>query len=321
MASSTPSFIGAAAGVDGTTDQQQALFLKMFSGEVIMNFEKTTVALDKHTVRTLKSGKSAQFPLIGRMADAEYHTPGEEIKGQDILQNERTINIDQLLISHVFLADIDEAMSHFEVRSKYSARMGAALALTFDNHVMREITLASMGSSLVSEDDGYQITDADFNNGTEATRLQKWIDSLFLVAGNFDDKYVPGKRWCLLKPEDYYFFVKSVATNGISAIHRDYGGQGSFADGTILNIAGMELVKAPTLPTVQYTGEADHNVDCRFMKALCFTEDAVGTVKLLDISMQSQWDIRRQGTLMVARYAMGHAILQPECAASLFDTA
>ncbi len=262
-----------------------------------------------------------QFPLIGRMPDAAYHTPGAEIAGQEIKQGERNITIDQLLISHVFIADIDEAMSHFEVRSKYSARMGAALALTFDNHIMREIGLASEGTSEVGEDDGYKITNTNFDSGTANDRLVAWIDSLFLTATNFDNKFVPGKRWCLLKPTDYYFFVKEIATNGMSAIHRDYGGQGSFADGTVVNIAGLELVKAPTLPAASYLGEDNYKLDATYLKSLCFTEDAVGTVKLLDISMQSQWDIRRQGTLMVARYAMGHGILQPECAASFLDEA
>ena len=262
-----------------------------------------------------------QFPLIGRMPDAEYHTPGAEILGQEIKQNERTITIDKLLISHVFLADIDEAMSHFEVRSKYSSRMGAKLAQTFDNMVMREVALAAAAASNVGEDGGYEITNADFDSATDANRLTAWVDSIFLCAENFDNKFVPGKRWILMKPANYYFFVKEVSTNGFSAIHRDIGGEGSFADGKIISIGGVTLVPTPMLPTADYSGEDYHAKDLQLLDALCFTEDAVGTVKLMDISMQSQWDIRRQGTLMVARYAMGHGILQPECAAALYDTA
>jgi hypothetical protein len=40
----------------------------------------------------------------------------------------------------------------------------------------------------------------------------------------------------------------------------------------------------------------------------------------MDLSLQSQWDIRRQGTLMVGRYAMGHGVLQPECAGQITNT-
>ena len=44
---------------------------------------------------------------------------------------------------------------------------------------------------------------------------------------------------------------------------------------------------------------------------------AVGTVKLLDLATESEYQIERQGTLFVAKYAMGHGILRPECAIEL----
>ena len=36
-----------------------ALFLKVFSGEVLSSFERSAATLDKHFVRTISSGKSA----------------------------------------------------------------------------------------------------------------------------------------------------------------------------------------------------------------------------------------------------------------------
>lgn len=315
MSNATVSFIGAANGVDTTLDNQRALFLKVFSGEVITSFEKHTVVLDKHQIRTIKNGKQAQFPVLGQMPDAEYHTPGEEIVGQEIKQNERTISIDKLLISHVFLADIDEAMSHFEVRSKYSSMMGQKLAQTFDNHVMRELILAAQASATVTGGDGgLVITDAELADATEATKIAAWVDMLFTAAQNFDDKFVTGKRYCLLKPADYYNLIRGVQTNGISVLNRDYGGEGSYADGKLLKVAGIELIPTPMLPTADYSGQDFHKANATNTKAIIFTENAVGTVKLLDLSIQHAWDIRRQGTLIVGRYAMGHGILQPECA-------
>ena len=50
---------------------------------------------------------------------------------------------------------------------------------------------------------------------------------------------------------------------------------------------------------------------------LAGTREAIGTVKLLDLSVQSEYQIERQGTLMVARYAMGHGVLRPECAVAV----
>jgi hypothetical protein len=37
----------------------------------------------------------------------------------------------------------------------------------------------------------------------------------------------------------------------------------------------------------------------------------------MDLAAESEYDIRRQGTLMVAKYAVGHGILRPEAAVEL----
>ena len=47
---------------------------------------------------------------------------------------------------------------------------------------------------------------------------------------------------------------------------------------------------------------------------------AVGTVKLLDLAQEMSWDMRRQVTLLLAKYAIGHGILRPEAAVELKTT-
>lgn len=308
-------------GADNGGTDKLALFLKVFSGEVMASFEQSTVTLDKHIIRTIASGRSAQFPVIGRMPDAEYHTPGAEILGQSVLSGERVIAIDGLLISHVFIADIDEAMSHFDVRSRYSKIMGTKLGQTFDNHVFRELVLAARDTATITSqsDSGYVVTDADLASTTSDTRLQSWVDAIFEVAQNFDEKSVPKEgRYLALKPADYYFLVKAAqTTTGWSVINRDYGGEGSIADGKVMKIADINLIPTAVLPVADYSAQSFHAVNASTTKAVAWTEEAVGTVKLMDLSMQSEFDIRRQGTLMVARYAQGHGILRPECSAEL----
>jgi hypothetical protein len=45
--------------------------------------------------------------------------------------------------------------------------------------------------------------------------------------------------------------------------------------------------------------------------------EAVGTVKLIDLAVETEYDMRRQGYLTLAKYAMGHGILRPECAVEI----
>jgi hypothetical protein len=299
----------------GTAD---ALFLKVFAGEVLTSFEQTTVTADKHMIRTIANGKSAQFPVMGR-SEAAYHTPGNEITGTDINHNEKVITINDLLISSHFIANIDEAKNHYDVRSVYSQEMGRALAFQMDKHVLQTMLQAAAASANVA-DSGYAsgtiITSA--NSGTAAADL---IAALYDAAEALDDAYVPSEgRFAFLKPEQYYLLA-----NASNAINVDFSGQGSIATGQVPQLAGLNLIKTSHLPTANITGTgvdaggsgSAQAVDASNTTALVAHTSSVGTVKLMDLAVESDYDIRRQGTLMVAKYAMGHGVLRPEAAVQI----
>jgi len=64
-------------------------------------------------------------------------------------------------------------------------------------------------------------------------------------------------------------------------------------------------------------GSTPQSVNLTNYEGLVCHPSAVGTVKLLDLAVESEYDIRRQGTLMVAKYAMGHGVLRPEAAVGI----
>jgi len=314
MSNANPSGIGLVNNA-GTAD---ALFLKQFSGEVLTSFEQATVTADKQMVRTIANGKSAQFPVMGR-SSAAYHTPGVEITGTDINHNEKVITINDLLLSSHFISNIEEAKNHYDVRSVYSSEMGRALAFQMDKHVLQTMAQAAAASANVG-DSGYGsgtiITSA--NSGTTASAL---ITAIFDAAEALDDAYVPSEgRFCFLKPEQYYLLA-----NASNAVNVDYSGRGSIAEGTVPQIAGINLIKTPHLPTANVTGTGveaggtggPQAVAAANTTALIAHTSAVGTVKLMDLAVESEYDIRRQGTLMVAKYAMGHGVLRPEAAVQI----
>jgi len=312
MANASVSQIGKVNNA-GTAD---ALFLKQFSGEVLTSFEQATVTADKHMIRTIANGKSAQFPVMGR-SSASYHTPGNEITGTALNHAEKVITINDLLISNHFIANIDEAKNHYDVRSVYSSEMGRALAFQMDKHVLQTMLQAAAASANVG-DSGYAagtiITDADSN-----TNADSLIGSIFDAAEALDDAYVPAEgRYCFLKPEQYYLLA-----NASKAINVDFSGRGSIADGSVPQVAGINLIKTPHLPTGNITSGVDAGtgsrqaVNASNTTAIIAHTSAVGTVKLMDLAVESEYDIRRQGTLMVAKYAMGHGVLRPEAAVQI----
>ena len=155
-----------------------ALFLKVFAGEVLTSFEQTSVTADKHMLRTIANGKSAQFPVMGR-SEAAYHTPGNEITGTDINHNEKVLTINDLLLASHFIANIDEAKNHYDVRSVYSQEMGRALAFQMDKHVLQTMVQAAAASANVGDTSyaaGTVITSA--NSGTTVADL---VTALFDV--------------------------------------------------------------------------------------------------------------------------------------------
>lgn len=297
--------------VNGGGDAR-ALYLKMYAGEVLAAFDETNVALSRSMVRTLSSGKSAQFPATWKAA-ASYHTPGDMIVGQAMNNNERVISIDDLLIAPVFLANIDQAMSQYDARSEYAKQCGAALARSLDKNILQVGVLAARASATVSGGNGGTVL-TSANSKTNADEL---VAAIMDAGQALDEKDVPSEdRFVFLKPDQYYLLV-----NGSSKlINRDYGndGNGSIASGDVFRCAGFQLVKTNNLPSTNVnSGPSAYQGNFTTLSALCWHRSAVGTVKLLDLAVESEYLVTHQGTLTVAKLAVGHGILRPESAVEI----
>ena len=164
MANANPSMLGQVQAAGDT----EALFLKLFSGEVLTAFETNVILKDKQMIRQISGGKSAQFPATWR-ATSGYHTAGAEVLGDAIEHNEVVIGLDPVLYSAVFVDDLDELKNHYEIRGEYSSQLGQELARTYDANVCRNILLAARGGALFSADTGgSSITNAAFANDGDA---------------------------------------------------------------------------------------------------------------------------------------------------------
>lgn len=291
-----------------------ALFLKVFSGEVLTAFTEKNVMADKVQTRSISSGKSAQFPLTGKIG-ANYHTVGSEILGLNLPASERIITIDDLLISHAFISNLDEAKNHYDVRSIYSGEIGKALANTWDKHAIQLLVKAArdVGGVVTGEAGGGNYIDA-----AVATSAAKLMEAAYAAAQRFDEQDVPeDERYLLVRPAQY-----NILTRIPEIISRDFNtNNGDTAANLVMHIAGMKVVKSNHIPsTVVATGTLlagtgdKYAGDFSTTVAIAFQKQAIGCVKLLDVASEMDYDIRRQGTLMVSKYANGMGILRPACA-------
>lgn len=301
--------------VNGAGDVD-ALFLKIFMGEVLTSFEKTNVTMGRHFVRTINQGKSASFPVMGR-ASAYYHQPGSEILGGKIKHAEKIITIDDLLVSPTFIANIDEAKNHYDVRSTYTKEMGGALANQMDKHVLQTGVKAARSAKTIDDADQYGGTTV---YGVDPEDGDSLAEAMFKAAEVLDEKDVPeDERTLFVRPAQFYAMARST-----KILNRDWGGEGSYAGGNVIRVAGITIVKTNNLPKSNVeAGSLDAGTNDKYAGdfantvGLIMHPSAIGTVKLLDLAMESEYQISRQGTLMVAKYAVGHDVLRPEAAIEL----
>jgi len=338
MANTTPSRLGQ---VNATGSDTNELFLKVFSGEILTTFEEMNVMKGLHTIRTIANGKSAQFPVTG-IATAKYHTAGENIAdaGNSYLSTvkhaEKVITIDDVLLASTFIANIDELKNHYDVRSIYAKELGKALAKRFDLATMKTLVAAARSTSVITGGkDGIAIDGGEAIDFSAAVIQEK----LFEAAQKLDENDIPndGQRYAILKPADYYKLVQSDE----NVINRDFGGRGDVATGNIPMVAGLRIFKSNHLADVATdlsgdgTGDgsasvnndvfgggsagAGYNGDLSKTFIIGGHPSAIGTVKLLDLATESDYKLELQGTLFVAKYAMGHGVLRPEASFEIRD--
>jgi hypothetical protein len=257
-------------GQSNGTGDARALYLKLFSGEMFKGFQNNAIARDLVMRRTLQNGKSLQFIYTGRTT-AEYHTPGNSILGDSNGRPpvaEKTITVDDLLISSAFLYDLDEVLSHYDMRSEISRKIGYALAEKYDRLIFRAIAKgARQASPVQSVGSGDDLVSTEEPGGTQiqvgtgtgttadAFNAQHLVSAFFDAAAAMDEKGVSQDgRVGVLNPRQYYSLIQEVGNNGL--INRDEQGAGLQSGKGVVEIAGIKIYKSMNIPFLGQYGTA-----------------------------------------------------------------
>jgi len=315
MSNANPSRLGQ---VNGAGDAL-ATFLKVFAGEVLDTFDRSTVFKERHTTRTIPYGKSAQFPATGIITPFT-HTPGAEILGEKINANERVINVEGLIIAPAFVSNIDDFMNHYDYRSIYGGEIGQALAKLYDQNVAR----AFIAGARQTTPNVNGVFSGDTLDGT-LTLAGYATSGTDLLAGikdanvRLDERDVPTEgRFAAFRPVQYALIV----ANG-SPFNWDYNprGNGSYAEGEVRRYFGSDLIKTNNLPSSDDRAATNQpstrQLDFSVTQGIVAHGTGAGTVQLQDVTMESEYDMRRQGWLMLGKYLTGHDFLRPEATIEL----
>ena len=308
-------------------DAKYATYLKLATGEMFKAYESACIAKGTVQNRTLRNGKAAQFIFTGRMT-ADYHVPGTPILGSgDPPVAEKTIVMDDLLVSSAFVYDLDETLAHYSLRSEITKKIGHALAEAYDKKVFRTIALAAREAHPITAAPGPEPGGSIIKLGAgNEYNAQSLVDSFFEAASILDEKNVPqAGRFAVLAPRQYYALVSQVDTN---ILNRDYGNnQGNLNSGEgLYEIAGISIRRSNNLPfmagsVASVEGENnDYSGDFSAHCGLIYMKDAAAVVEAIGPQVQTTGnDVKTlyQGDVMVGRLAMGVGTLNPACAIEL----
>ena len=249
-------------GQANLSGDKRALYLKLFSGEMFKGFQNNTIARDLIMKRTLKNGKSLQFIFTGR-TKSEFHTPGNSILGDTNGAPpvaEKTITVDDLLISSAFVYELDEVLSHYDLRSEISRKIGYALAEKYDRLAFRAIARGARQASPISatnyvEPGGTQIRVGSTTNDSDAYVAANLVSAFYDAAAALDEKGVSSDgRVAVLNPRQYYELIQAVGSNGL--VNRDAQGTALQSGQGIIEIAGIKIYKSMNIPFLGKYGTA-----------------------------------------------------------------
>jgi hypothetical protein len=323
-------------GQANLTGDKRALYLKLFSGEMFKGFQHNTIARDLIMKRTLKNGKSLQFIYTGR-TKSEFHTPGNSILGDSNGAPpvaEKTITIDDLLISSAFVYELDEVLAHYDLRSEISRKIGYALAEKYDRLAFRAIARGARSASPVSASGYVEPGGTQIQVGTGAGTEADAYDSAKLVSAFYD---------------------------AASALDENRDAQGTALQGGqgIVEIAGIKIYKSMNIPflgkygtkyggttgvtspgnTGDFVGESledasnastginnDYGTAAEVGSTSCgliFQKEAAGMVEAIGPQVQvtsGDVSVIYQGDVMLGRLACGCDYLNPAAAVELHVT-
>lgn len=311
-------FLGGQVGVTN-----RELALDIFGGEVLTAFDLSVQFPDKVFSRTLSGGlKSARFPKVWK-ATGEYHTPGQELLGNDIDTGEVTVTVDDILVAHVAISDLDDILSHFDVRSQFSTELGRALARIYDKNIARSLILAARTAAAGPFPGGLSQIDSECTN-SGVIDGNAWISRIRLCNAAMFANDIPesAPRYLAVNYAVFDAIKYAKDSNGAYLVlNRDFshpGAGGVQGRAETMEIDGVTIIKTRNLPTTNET--ADNSVYTKYRAnystttGIFWSPMAAATLKLMDVQLEKTRDVRRLEDFMVAKMLVGHGTLRPECA-------
>lgn len=325
MGSSNPSrFLADTSGDFG-------LSLKRYWGNVVEAYRDEVILFNPTApsiaVKTVDAGKEHQFLMMADTPEAENHTPGQELLGQQYEVQDGSITVDDILVAHHDIPLDQYLLSHFEVAPQLGVKDGQKLAREYDQRLMNLAVLAARTAGvtkngLTVHNGGNRIKDVAADVATKypvtAAGAQAFRANAAYAAQLMDEDNTPEEgRTMYITP-----YIRRVLGMDPTIFDVRYtpGTPNSLNKRAIGELEGFTVVVAknriPTTNVVKYTGTlTKYNGDFRCAGTgepvaviLCGARQgqaALGLVKVAGPTSIMQADERRNTMFIKSQMLMG----------------
>lgn len=304
------------------TGEDRALFLTEFGGMVITTYDEVMDYMNLRWIKTITQGKSDTFPIIGRKRDAAEHEAGEQILGGTIESNDIEITLDKMVYDSVFVPEIDELISHFEVRGPYAHQLGQSLGSLQARRVAIMHILASrkywVGGDAEGVPQGQPAPSYAYNANmaTSAAELEAglWLAKQYLLENEISGE----KPICKLPHQQVLLLARNFGLIASAESANPRAGSGNRVTGELGPVVGFAVEGTNHIPSTNITtGLSKYQGNFTTTVGHVSTKMAVGSLERKSMTLVVKDQPERLGTIMIAHQFNGHGILRPEASFEL----
>lgn len=309
-------------GQDAGTGADDALFLTEFGGMVIQTYDEAMDYMNLRWVKNIQQGKSDTFPIIGRKRDAAEHEAGDLILGGTILSDEIEITLDKMVYDAVFIAEIDELRSHFDVRGPYAHQLGQSLGSLQARRVAIMHILASrkyyVGNVPTGVPQGQPAPSYAYHTdmATSAAQIEGglWQAKEYLLENEISGEKPVAKlphAQVLLLARNFGLIASAESAN-------PRAGSGNRVTGEVGQVVGFSIEGSNHIPNTNITtGLTKYQGNFTTTVGHVSTKMAVGSLERKGLTLVMKEQPERLGTIIIAHQFNGHGILRPEASFEL----
>jgi ribosomal protein S8E len=292
------------------------------TGLALQIYAKTIAAVERKnvfkelcTVQTIMSGFSHRFNVMGTGIDTDVSSfaLGSNPAETQLSVNKRDITVDRTLTSRKKIDNWEKKAANFDMVSAAVDQNATSMAIKIDKLVVAELNtamgeaqlLAEDGSGKVVQDSAGEVTDTVIGTGTTAeAKGDALLEAMFAAGSVLEGKDQVGKqRYFVTSPTMYDKLVLS--KKGVNADYNS-GANGSIAEGNVLTIDGVQILKSNNLDTAPSNISAGTTLAGWF-----FTEDVIGITELIGLNT-TEWEEKKEKCYYTdVEYAAGFGVLNP----------